>query len=77
MVDAETRHGRHRVRHILLVPAVVVGLITAAVPAGASRVTGPMGIANAARTAVVAKGHARPCSRHAYRQRSALGRKVG
>ena len=66
MVDAQA-HGRGRVvRQVLLVPAVVVALMTAAAPAGEPRVTGPTGIANSARTAVVATALADP-----------LGRKVG
>jgi hypothetical protein len=66
MIDAQ-RHDRGRVvRQVLLVPAVVMALMTAAAPAGASRVTGPTGIANSARTAVVAAAVADP-----------LGRKVG
>jgi hypothetical protein len=66
MIDAQT-HGRgHVVRQILLVPVVVMALMTGAAPAGAPLVTGPTGIANSARTAVVAAGLADP-----------LGRKVG
>jgi hypothetical protein len=66
MIDAR-RHDRGRVvRQILLVPAVVMVLMTAAAPAGASRVTGPTGIASSARTVVVATALADP-----------LGRKVG
>jgi hypothetical protein len=66
MVDAQT-HGRGRlVRQVLLVPAVVMALMTAAAPAGAPLVSGPTGIANSARTAVVAAALADP-----------LGRKVG
>jgi hypothetical protein len=66
MIDAQ-RHDRGRVvRQILLVPAVVMALMTAAVPAGAPRVTGPMGIASSARAAVIATAPADP-----------LGRKVG
>ena len=62
MVDAQTHDRGRVVRQVLLVPAVVMALMTAAVPAGASRVTGPTGIASSARTAVIA---------------SPLGRKVG
>ncbi len=66
MIDAQTQH-RGRVRgQILLVAAVVMTLMTAATPAGAPRVTGPIGIASSARTVVVASAIADP-----------LGRKVG
>ena len=66
VIDAR-RHDRGRVvRQVLLVPAVVMALVTAAVPAAASRVTGPMGIASSARAVVVAMAPADP-----------LGRKVG
>jgi hypothetical protein len=66
VIDAR-RHDRGRVvRQVLLVPAVVMALVTAAVPAGASRVSGPMGIASSARAVVVAMAPADP-----------LGRKVG
>jgi hypothetical protein len=66
MVDAR-KHDRGRVvRRILLAPAVVMALVTAAAPAGASRVTGPMGITSSARAAVIAMAPANP-----------LGRKVG
>jgi hypothetical protein len=66
MVDAQTHDRGRVVRRILLVPAVVVALMTAAVPAGAPRVTGPTGIASSARTVVVVAALADP-----------LGRKVG
>ena len=66
MVDAQTQGRGRVVRQVLLVPAVVMVLMTAAVPAGAPRVTGPTGIANSARTAVVATALADP-----------FGRKVG
>ena len=66
VIDAR-RHDRGRVvRQVLLVPAVVMALVTAAAPAGASRVSGPMGIASSARAVVVAMAPADP-----------LGRKVG
>jgi hypothetical protein len=79
MVDAETRHGRHRVRQILLVPAVVVVLMTAAVPAGGSSFTAPVSIANTGRTTAITKQHANSLGKHAhaFRQLSARGRKVG
>jgi hypothetical protein len=66
MIDAQTHDRGRVVRQILLVPAVVVALMTVAAPAGAPRVTGPTGIANSARAAVVAAALADP-----------LGRKVG
>lgn len=65
MIDAQTQHRGRVVGQILLVPALVMTLMTAAAPAGAQRVTGPMGIANSARTVVVAAGL------------DPLGRKVG
>ena len=66
MIDAQTHDRGRVVRQVLLVPAVVMALMTAAVPAGASRVTGPTGIASSARAVVVATALADP-----------LGRKVG
>jgi hypothetical protein len=66
MIDAQTHDRGRVVRQILLVPAVVVALMMAAAPAGAPRVTGPTGIANSARTAVIATAPAAP-----------FGRKVG
>jgi hypothetical protein len=66
MTDEKTHHRGHLVRQILLVPAVVMVLITAAAPAGAARLTGPMGVAHSARTAAIARGVDSP-----------LGRKVG
>lgn len=66
MVDAQTHDRGRVVRRILLVAAVVMAVMTAAVPAGAPRVTGPMGIASSARAAVVAAALADP-----------RGRKVG
>jgi hypothetical protein len=66
MTDAQTHHRRHLARQILLVPAVVMALTTAAAPAAAARVTGPMGVAHSARTAAIARGVDSP-----------LGRKVG
>jgi hypothetical protein len=81
MIDVQVHHCRRRVTQVLLVPAVVVGLMTAAVPAGASCVTGRMGFANAGRTAAIFTGHAKSGSKHAkaYRLRSVcgFGRKVG
>ena len=66
MIDAQTHDRGRVVRQILLVPAVVMVLMTGAAPAGAPLVTGPTGIANSARTAVIAAALADP-----------LGRKVG
>lgn len=79
MIDAATYDRGRRVRQILLMPAVMVVLMTAAAPAGASRVTGPMGIAGSARTAAIAKEHAH-ASRHRFRGWQVfvpMGRKVG
>ena len=79
MIDAATYDRGRRVRQILLMPAVMVVLMTAAAPAGASRVTGPMGIAGSARTAAIAKEHAH-ASRHRFRGWQVFapkGRKVG
>lgn len=66
MIDAQTNDRWRLVRQILLVPAVVMALMTVAAPAGAPRVSGPMGVANSAGTAVIATAPAAP-----------LGRKVG
>jgi hypothetical protein len=70
-------HYRGRLlRGVLLVLAVVMALMTAAAPAGASRGSGPMGVANFARTGAIAKKQA-----HVRRHRSVrfreFGRKVG
>ncbi len=60
VIDAQT-HDRWRiVRQILLVPAVVMALMTAAPPAGAPRVTGPTGVAGSARTVSGRHGACRP-----------------
>ena len=66
MIDGQTNDRERLVRQMLLVPAVVLVLMTVASPAGAPRVTRPMGIANSAPTAVIAMAPPSP-----------LGRKVG
>ena len=83
MINAATYDRGRGVRQILLMPAVVVVLMTAAAPAGASLVTSPMGIAGSARTAAIAKEHPHS-SRHRSpgwqavgRKGRELGRKVG
>jgi hypothetical protein len=55
------RWTERRARKALLVPAVVMALMMAAAPAGASCLNDPISIAKSARTAAIAKelGHAR------------------
>jgi hypothetical protein len=77
MIGAHTHDRGRVVRQILLVAAVVMVLMTAATPAGASRVTGPIGIANSAPTAAIAKQHAREHHSRRWQVFSCRGRKVG
>jgi hypothetical protein len=79
MVDASTHDRGQLVRQILLVLAVVMVLMTAAAPAGASRLTGSVGTANSARTAAIDKQHAHARQHPFLRWRvcSRRGRKVG
>jgi hypothetical protein len=78
LLDVQPHHRRRRLRQILLVPAVVVGLMTAAVPAGASCVSGPMATTYAGRTTPIATGHANSRSKHpnVNRKRSRPARHV-
>jgi hypothetical protein len=66
MTHAQTHHRGSLVRPVLLLAAVVMTLMTAAAPAGGSRVTGAMGSATSARTVAIAAEQAIP-----------RGRKVG
>lgn len=80
MHDAHTPHGPGRfMRQILVIPAAVVVLMTAAVPAGASSSTARVSIANTGRTAAITTQHANSLGKHAhaFRQLSGFGRKVG
>ena len=56
--------------------AVVMALMTAAAPAGASRGSGPVGVANFARTGAVAKKQAHVRG-HRFLRFGGFGRKVG
>ena len=79
MVDASTHDRGRLMRQILLVLAVVMVLMTAAAPVGASPLTGPIGTANSARTAAIVKQHAdarrHPSAR--WQRFDRRGRKVG
>ena len=79
MVDAPTHDRGRLVRQILLVLAVVMVLMTAAATAGASRLTGPIGTANSARTAAIVEQPAQARQHPSLRWRvfSRRGRKVG
>jgi hypothetical protein len=70
-------HHRGRLlRGVLLVLAVVMALMTAAAPAGASRGSGPVGVANFARTGAIAKKQAHVRG-HRFLRFGGFGRKVG
>jgi len=58
MTHARPHDRRRFLRQILLVPAVVIALMTAAAPAAASRITASVGAAHSARTAGVVTKHA-------------------
>jgi hypothetical protein len=80
MQDAHTPHGPGRfMKQILVVPAAVVVLMTAAVPAGASSFIAPVSIANTGRTTAITTPRANSLGKHAhaFRHLYGLGRKVG
>jgi hypothetical protein len=79
MVDASTHDRGRLMRQILIVVAVVMVLMTAAAPVGASPLTCPISTANSARTAATVKQQAdarqHPSTR--WREFKRRGRKVG
>jgi hypothetical protein len=76
MTRAQTHDRGGFSRQILLVPAVVMALLTAAAPASASRVTASARSANSARTEAVAKPPIQARSHRSVRFQQ-FGRKVG